>query len=102
MDSTTEKDKIREGFKIRITFNIYCYYCDSMTSTDKKETINLPLLKEFRNKHIDNYGYVINVDDWPLSFYRKDENDSTYCKKISYQIIKAKVIKDKRKIDLGD
>lgn len=121
MSKNIDPDLIREGFIMQVTYDVYIGHycptnyndnagsgCDESNSirVDMKTIINYPLLKIFKNNHINDEGVVI---DGPIKMYCKDYNDNTEkgeCHngdvEIGFDLTEAKIIEIGRKPDLGE
>jgi hypothetical protein len=74
-----------------------------MTVNENEETVEYLLHRSFTNKDIDRYGNVTSTSS--LSYYsRRDSGHGNgYCgMKTTYRIIRAKVVKARREIDLDN
>ena len=107
------KNMFRPGFMLRITYKIreeshdgYCSDPGEEEVVENEMTFAYPLLNQFKNEHINNDG-IVDVDKAShlLSIYLFDDRShgNGYCgMKTTYNLKSAVVVKDKRKIDLGE
>lgn len=108
LDRTIDQSLVHENFVVRVTFDVhredhdgYCSDPCDPTEEDVEEVKVYPLLKSIKNADLDD-GYLHGKK---LSFYcpRRCGHGNGYCgMETIYTIKTAKVIKKKRKIDLGD
>lgn len=109
------KNRIKPGLKLCITYRVikethdgYCSDPYDEGEEEKIKTFSYPVLDTFKNVHIDNDGNVISLDSGPILIYLSDyqkqcSRGSGYCGKMTTYIpISAVIMKDKRKIDLGE
>ena len=99
-------------FRILVTYSIQeepCRDCDFDLSDDEsnkemgEKTIEYPLIKAFSNGDIDRDGNVISCFvSGPLSYYNVNNGRSFCNTEIIYTIVKAKVMKAERAIDLDN
>lgn len=74
-----------------------------MNVEEREETVEYPLHTSFSNNDIDRYGNVRSSTD--LSYYSRGDSGhgNGYCgMKTTHTIVKAKVVKAKREIDLDN
>lgn len=107
------EDRIDPKFLIKVTYEInqethsgYCSDPGEIQEEEFRKTYVFPLLTDFENRHLDRDGEVINLTSGPILYYRRMKDGcgggSGYCGcDTTYKIVKAVVIKDERKIDLG-
>ena len=85
----------RHGFKMRIIYSKFF-------RDEKQEVLfthYFPVSKLFKNKHIDSKGRVIDNEMGPILLYVIDDDLD---RRIYFDILDANIIKDNRKIDLGE
>ena len=101
-------DLLIAGFKVIVVYDVhrethdgYCSDPGEDTVEDLEETRTYPLLKYFKNEHLDDDGNIIGG---PINFYEIDDvsNCGGGCSGTSYKIKNIKVAKIKRKITLPE
>ena len=111
MNNKPNTGEYKPNFRIIVTYMVneeshsgYCSDPYDEEEIENEKIVEYPLISSFTNDDIDRDGNVIDVYGKVLYYNLESEpHGNGYCgKKTTYYIKSARVVKSKRKIDLGD